>query len=93
MVSNENHEDTTKFLEEHKYFGYDKQKVKFFMQGELPLLDTSGNLILDKDKKIKSAADGNGGIYKALKNDGILEDLKNKTKELIKIIKASEANK
>ena len=83
MVSNENHEDTTKFLEEHKYFGYDKQKVKFFMQGELPLLDTSGNLILDKDKKIKSAADGNGGIYKALKNDGILEDLKNKGIEWI----------
>ena len=83
MVSNENHEDTTKFLEEHKYFGYDKQKVKFFMQGELPLLDTSGNLILDKDKKIKSAADGNGGIYKALKNDGILQDLKNKGIEWI----------
>lgn len=77
MTSRENHQDTISFLEEKKYFGYDKTKVKFFKQGELPLLDTEGKVILDKDKKIKEAADGNGGIYEAMVQNGILEDLKN----------------
>lgn len=76
MTSRENHEDTVEFLEKHEYFGYDKTKVKFFMQGELPLIDTNGKLILDKDKKIKEAADGNGGIYEAVSKSGILEDMK-----------------
>lgn len=76
MTSKENNEQTISFLEEHNYFGYDKTKVKFFMQGELPLLTTNGKLILDKDKKVKQAANGNGGIYKAIEKNGILEDLK-----------------
>lgn len=76
MTSRENHDDTIAFLEEQKYFGYDKTKVKFFKQGELPLLDTEGKVILGKDKKIKEAADGNGGIYEAIVKNGILEDLK-----------------
>jgi len=58
MTSKENHQETIRFLEEKEYFGYDKSKVKFFMQGELPLLSTEGKLILGKDKKIKEAANG-----------------------------------
>lgn len=76
MTSRENHQDTVKFFEKNQYFGYDKTKVKFFTQGELPLLDTEGKVILDKDKKIKEAADGNGGIYEAIVKNGVLEDLK-----------------
>ncbi len=76
MTSRENNEQTVKFFEEHLYFGYDKEKVKFFKQGELPLLNTDGKIILDKDKRIKEAADGNGGIYEAIIKNGILEDLK-----------------
>lgn len=83
MTSRENHEDTIQFLEEKEYFGYDKAKVKFFTQGELPLLDTQGKLILGRDKKIKEAANGNGGIYEAIKVNGILEDLKKQEIEWI----------
>lgn len=60
MTSRENHEETVQFLEQHSYFGYDKNEIKFFKQGELPLLTEQGKLILDKSKKIKEAADGNG---------------------------------
>lgn len=77
MTSKENHEDTISFFEEKKYFGYEKDKIKFFKQGELPLLNTDGEVILNQEKEIKEAADGNGGIYEAIIRNGILEDLKN----------------
>ena len=62
MTSRENNEQTIKFLEEHNYFGYDSSKIKFFKQGELPLINTEGKLIVDKDKRIKEASNGNGGV-------------------------------
>ena len=76
MTSKENHEETVWFLENNNYFGYEKEKVKFFKQGELPLIDTQGKLILDENARIKEAADGNGGIYEALAKSGLLEELK-----------------
>lgn len=76
MVSSENENDTKSFLKNHNYFGYPEQKVKFFVQGNLPLIDTEGQLIIDKNKLIKEASDGNGSIYQSIKKDGILEDMK-----------------
>lgn len=83
MTSRENNNETIAFFEEKNYFGYDKSKVKFFKQGELPLLDISGKVILDKNKKIKEAADGNGGIYEAIAKNGVLDDFKNRKIEWI----------
>lgn len=78
MTSTENNDETVKFFEEHEYFGYPKESIKFFKQGNLPLLFTNGELILDKDYSIKEAADGNGCIYKAMAKSGILDEMKNK---------------
>ena len=78
MVSQENEKDTKDFLKEHEFFGYPKEKVKFFVQGNLPVIDTKGQLIIDKNKLIKEASDGNGSIYNSMKKDGILEDMKQK---------------
>jgi len=78
MVSSENEKDTKNFLNEHNFFGYSKEKVKFFVQGNLPLIDTKGQLIIDKNKLIKEASDGNGSIYNSMKKDGIIEDMKEK---------------
>ena len=76
MTSKENHQDTILFLEKNNYFGYNKDKIKFFKQGELPLIDTQGKIISDENAKIKEAADGNGGIYEALSKSGMLQELK-----------------
>ena len=76
MTSKENHQDTILFLEKNNSFGYNKDKIKFFKQGELPLIDTQGKIILDENAKIKEAADGNGGIYEALSKSGMLQELK-----------------
>lgn len=78
MTSTENNDKTVDFFEEHNYFGYDKNYVKFFEQGDLPLLMEDGKLIVDEGFHIKLAADGNGCIYKAMKEHGILDDMKSK---------------
>lgn len=85
MTSKENNQETVNFLEEHQYFGYNKEKVKFFTQGELPLLTKQGKLILDKNKQIKQAADGNGGIYEAVAKSGMLQEMKQNQIEWIYI--------
>lgn len=81
MTSTENNKETVEFFEEHNYFGYPKDHIKFFIQGNLPLLFTNGQLVLDKDYSIKEAADGNGCIYKAMREDKILEDMENRNVE------------
>ena len=77
MTSEENNDQTLAFLEENDYFGYPKEKVKLFKQGKVPLITKEGKLLIGKDKLIKEASDGNGSIYKSLKVDGMLEDMKN----------------
>lgn len=78
MTSTENNVDTVKFFEEHNYFDYPKKSIMFFNQGNLPLLSEDGKLLVDENFKIKFAADGNGCIYKAMKKDGVLDDMKKK---------------
>ncbi len=67
MTSRENNKDTVEFFEKHKYFGYQKNKnIFFFEQGELPMMDTEGKILIGEDGLIKLAADGHGGIYESL---------------------------
>lgn len=76
MTSKENNQTTVDFLEKNNYFGYDKNCVTIFEQGELPLLDTEGKFLISKDMKIKEASDGNGGTYASLRLSGALADMK-----------------
>ena len=76
MTSIENNDETINFFEKHNYFGYNKEKVKFFTQNILPLLDFEGNLLVDKNYTIKEASDGNGGVFVALKNSKMIDDMK-----------------
>lgn len=78
MTSTENDDQTEKFFEEHNYFNYPKESIKFFKQGNLPLIKEDGKLLVDENYNIKLAADGNGCIYKAMSEDGILNDMNQK---------------
>ena len=78
MTSKENNKETTDFLEKNNYFGYDRDHVTIFMQSELPLVDTEGELLISKELKIKEASDGNGGTYSSLRASGCLADMKEK---------------
>ena len=67
MTSRENNRDTVEFFEKHRYFGYKKDKnIFFFEQGELPMMDTEGKILIGEDGLVKLAADGHGGIYESL---------------------------
>lgn len=78
MTSKENHEDTQAFLEKNNYFGYDKNSVKLFKQGELPLIDVDGKMLIGKNLKVKEASNGNGGVFTSLRTTGMLADMKEK---------------
>ena len=78
MTSKENNDETVAFLEKNNYFGYPKQSVTVFSQSELPLVDTEGKLLINKEMKIKEASDGNGGTYASLRASGCLADMKEK---------------
>lgn len=78
MTSEENNKQTIDFFEEHNYFGYNKEKIKFFTQGVLPLVDLEGNIITDENGNVKTASDGNGSVYVSLKKSGMLDDMKSK---------------
>ena len=78
MTSTENDAKTEEFFKEHNYFDYPKDKIKFFKQGNLPLVSEEGKLLVDENFHIKYAADGNGCIYKSMRIDGILDDMKKK---------------
>ena len=50
MTSKQNYDDTISFLEKHNFFGYEKEKIKFFKQGELPMLTEDGKMIIENNK-------------------------------------------
>ena len=77
MTSKENNDETVKFFKEHKYFGYEKDKnLFFFIQGELPMVDTEGKILIGEDGLIKLAADGHGGVYESLVKDGMTKKMR-----------------
>ena len=48
MTSEENHNQTISFFAINNFFGYPKEKIKFFKQNKLPLINTEGKLILQE---------------------------------------------
>lgn len=78
MTSEANDSDTQNYFIKNNYFGYPKEYIKFFKQGELPLMNFEGKMILENKGKVFKAADGNGGIFEALYKNNILEDMKGK---------------
>ena len=76
MTSNQNNQDTVEFLEKNNYFGYKKEDVIIFKQGELPLIDMNGKMLIGKDKLVRMGSDGNGGTFSSLRKSGALADMK-----------------
>lgn len=83
MTSRENNNATEKFFEKNDFFGLPYEDVKFFKQGELPMLDTNGKLMLDETGLIKLASDGHGGVFESIVKNGYLDDMKTRGIEWI----------
>ena len=86
MTSEENHDQTIEFFEKNKCFGYQKDKnLFFFKQGQLPMVDTEGKILLNEEGLIKLAANGHGGIYEALVKNGMTQKMREQGIEWIYI--------
>jgi len=83
MTSRENNDDTIKFFESNNYFGYPKENITFFKQGELPMIHENGKILLETKSRIREAADGHGGIFEAMSRNNILADMKKRGVEWI----------
>ena len=77
MTSRENNDATVKFFEKNNYFGYPKEAVKFFKQGELPMLALNGKILMEENGLVKQAANGHGGTLASMEKSGIIEEMKN----------------
>ena len=75
MTSEENNQETIKFFEDNKYFGYEKN-IYFFVQGQLPMIDTEGKILIGENGLIKEAADGHGGVYESLVKSKMVDKMK-----------------
>lgn len=79
MTSSPTRSPTEKFFEQNNWFGLTKSQILFFNQGTLPCFNLDGSKILLKSKnEYCESPDGNGGLYKAIATNGILEDFEKK---------------
>lgn len=76
MTSEENDLETKKFFAKHNYFGYSEANILFFVQEQLPTVDTNGKLMLSAKDKVSTAPNGNGGWYMSLIKSGIANTVK-----------------
>ncbi len=72
MTSPLNHEATVNFFTEHKFFGMDRDNIRFFEQGTICALDPNGKAVVDENNRLALVPDGNGGCFRALAQSGTL---------------------
>lgn len=66
MTSEKNDAYTRSFFEENGYFGYDKDKIRFFVQDTAPACSYDGKVFLEEKHKVCTSPNGNGGWYSSL---------------------------
>ena len=83
MTSTYNDQATKDFFKQKNYFDYPKENIFFFTQKQLPLIDITGNLILEETYKIKEASNGNGDVFESMLYHGVIEDLEKRNIEWV----------
>ncbi len=77
MTSENNNADTIKFFEEKNFFDYDKNMIFFFIQDKLPIVSAdNGKILLSEPYQVNEASNGNGNLFEALKNNNLIEQMK-----------------
>ena len=85
MTSDKNDAQTREFFEEHDFFGYNKDFVKFFVQEMVPAVDFDGNVLMEAEDSLAMSQNVNGGWFSSLIKAGLGEDLKEKGVEWLNV--------
>eukprot|EP00920_Eleutheroschizon_duboscqi_P006777 GHVT01015834.1.p1 GENE.GHVT01015834.1~~GHVT01015834.1.p1 ORF type:complete len:614 (-),score=70.91 GHVT01015834.1:767-2608(-) len=72
MTADHNHEATVSHFEKNHFFGLGADQVFFFRQATIPCLDLQGNVLLEKKHLVARSPNGNGGVFQALLDTGML---------------------
>ena len=72
MTSDKNHEATTSFFKQQKYFGYNPEYIHFFRQEMAPAATYEGKVYMESKIRIATSPNGNGGWFASLKRAGLL---------------------
>lgn len=77
MTSETNNDETIRFFESKNYFGYNKNKIYFFIQNKLPLVSCQdGKILLSELYQVHEASNGNGNLFESLKSNGLIDKMK-----------------
>lgn len=85
MTSEKNDSSTRNFFEEHNYFGYNKDYVKFFIQDMACAVDYNGKLLLEEKGRLATSPNGNGGWFTSMVKAGLDKDLHQRNVKWINI--------
>ena len=87
MTSDKNHDATTSFLKEKKYFGYKEEYVHFFKQEMAAATDYEGKIYLEEKGKLSTSPNGNGGWFVSMQNNGVLDVVHNNGIEWLNVFR------
>ncbi|XP_034047515.1 UDP-N-acetylhexosamine pyrophosphorylase-like protein 1 [Thalassophryne amazonica] len=66
---------TQNFFKENNHFGLEPSNIIMFEQRMIPAVTFDGKVILQSKGKVAMAPDGNGGLYQALVDNQVLDDM------------------
>lgn len=85
MTSEKNDAETRTFFEQHSYFGYNKDYVRFFIQEMAPAVDYDGKLLMEDAATLSTSPNGNGGWFSSMVTAGLLPELKSRGIEWLNV--------
>lgn len=85
MTSALNHDETTKFFKDNKYFGGEASSFIFFQQAVIPAVNTEGKIIMKSHHELQLSPNGNGGFFEAVNTNRIVKSHIQKT-EYVQVI-------
>ena len=71
MTSEKNDAATRAFFEEQNWFGYEADKIRFFVQEMAPATDYEGKVYMEAKDRISTSPNGNGGWYRSMTRAGL----------------------
>lgn len=86
MTSEMNSEEIRTFLEEHLFFGYDKNFVHFYAQNLVVSTDMNGKILQKSPHELVRSPDGNGGWYASMEQRGITDGFRENGVEWLNVV-------